>query len=52
MLKNISLILSTEMLKVLCEMGHSDRIVIANANFLAESIEKTPLPFEHMGIVP
>ena len=28
------------MLKVLCEMGHSDRIVIADANFPAESMGK------------
>ena len=35
MLKNIPKILSPEMLKVLCEMGHSDRIVIADANFPA-----------------
>ena len=40
MLKNIPKIISPEMLKVLCEMGHSDRIVIADANFLAERIGK------------
>lgn len=40
MLKNIPKILSPEMLKVLCEMGHSDRIVIADANFPAESMGK------------
>ena len=38
MLKNIPKILSPQMLKVLCEMGHSDRIVIADANFPAESM--------------
>ena len=38
MLKNIPKILSPEMLKVLCEMGHSDRLVIADGNFPAESI--------------
>jgi L-fucose mutarotase len=37
MLKNIPPILSPELLKVLCEMGHSDRIVIADGNFPAES---------------
>lgn len=31
MLKGIPKILSPELLKVLCEMGHSDRIVIAEA---------------------
>ena len=32
--------LSPELLKVLCEMGHSDRIVIADGNFPVESIGK------------
>ncbi len=40
MLKNIPKILSPELLKVLCEMGHSDRIVIADANFPAETMGK------------
>lgn len=40
MLKNIPKIISPELLKILCEMGHSDRIVIADANFPAESIGK------------
>ncbi len=35
MLKNIPPILSPELLKVLCEMGHGDRIVIADGNFPA-----------------
>lgn len=43
MLKNIPKILSPEMLKVLCEMGHSDRIVIADANFPAERIGKNAI---------
>ena len=38
MLKGIPAILSPELLKVLCEMGHSDRIVIADGNFPTESI--------------
>lgn len=38
MLKNIPPILSPEMLKVLCEMGHGDRLVIADANFPSESV--------------
>lgn len=33
MLKNINPILSPELLKILCEMGHGDEIVIADANF-------------------
>ena len=40
MLKGIPSILSPELLKVLCEMGHSDRIVIGNGNFPAESMGK------------
>ncbi len=38
MLKGIPPILSPELLKVLCEMGHSDQIVIADGNFPAESM--------------
>lgn len=40
MLKNIPKILSPELLKVLCEMGHSDRICIADGNFPAETMGK------------
>ncbi len=40
MLKNIPQILSPELLKVLCEMGHSDQIVISDGNFPAESMGK------------
>lgn len=40
MLKGIPEILSPELLKVLCEMGHSDRLVIADGNFPVESMEK------------
>lgn len=40
MLKNIPPILSPELLKTLCEMGHSDRIVIADGNFPVESMGK------------
>ncbi len=40
MLKGIPKIISPELLKVLCEMGHSDRIVIADGNFPVESIGK------------
>ena len=43
MLKNIPKILSPQLLKVLCEMGHSDRIVIADGNFPAESIGKNSI---------
>ncbi len=40
MLKGIPAILSPQLLKVLCEMGHSDTIVIADGNFPAESMGK------------
>ena len=40
MLKGIPKILSPELLKVLCEMGHGDRIVIADGNFPCESVGK------------
>ena len=40
MLKGIPKILSPELLKVLDEMGHSDRIVISDGNFPAETMGK------------
>ena len=40
MLKGIPAILSPQLLKVLCEMGHSDRIVIADGNFPTETVGK------------
>ena len=40
MLKNISRLLSPELLKILCEMGHGDEIVIADANFPSENYGK------------
>lgn len=43
MLKGIPTNLSPELLKVLCEMGHSDTIVLADGNFPAESIGKNSI---------
>ncbi len=40
MLKNIPAILSPELLKVLCEMGHGDELILADGNFPAESVGK------------
>ena len=37
MLKGISPLISPELLKVLCEMGHGDEIVLADANFPSET---------------
>ena len=39
-LKGIPKIISPELLKVLCEMGHGDRLVIADGNFPSESMGK------------
>ena len=43
MLKGIPKIISPELLKVLMEMGHSDRIVISDGNFPAESVGKNAI---------
>ena len=38
MLKNINPLLTPDLLKVLCEMGHGDEVVVADANFTALSL--------------
>lgn len=38
MLKNLSPLLSPDLLKTLCEMGHGDEIVIADGNFPSASL--------------
>ena len=43
MLKGIPKIISPELLKVLSEMGHGDRIVIADGNFPSESVGKNAI---------
>lgn len=43
MLKGIPKIIPPELLKVLCEMGHGDQLVIADGNFPAESIGKNAI---------
>ena len=43
MLKNIPVIIPPILLKVLCEMGHGDSIVIADGNFPAESVGKNAI---------
>lgn len=40
MLKGIPKIISPELLKVICEMGHTDRLIIADGNFPVESLGK------------
>ena len=49
MLKGIPKLLSPELLKVLCEMGHSDRIVIGDGNFPSESIGKDAIVIRYDG---
>lgn len=49
MLKNVPQILSPELLKVLCEMGHSDRLVLADGNFPAESMGKDCIVIRYDG---
>lgn len=43
MLKGIPAIIGPDLLKVLCEMGHGDCIVLADANFPAESVGKNAI---------
>lgn len=40
MLRNVPQILSPELLKIINDMGHGDRIVISDANFPAEAMGK------------
>ena len=40
MLKGIPPVISPELLKALCEMGHGDELVIADGNFPCESVGK------------
>jgi L-fucose mutarotase len=49
MLKNISLLLTPDLLKVLCEMGHGDEIVIADGNFPAHSINERVIRLDGHG---
>lgn len=43
MLKNVPSILSPALLKVLCEMGHGDELVLADGNFPTESVGKNAI---------
>lgn len=49
MLKGISKILSPVLLKILCEMGHGDEIVIADANFPSENYGKRVIRADGIG---
>ena len=50
MLKNIDPLLTPDLLKLLCEMGHGDELVLADANFTAHSLAagKPVLPLDAM----
>ena len=55
MLKNIPPILSPELLKVLAEMGHGDRICIGDGNFPGASMAKPnncvfPVSYTHLDV--
>ena len=43
MLKGIPPIISPELLKALCEMGHGDELIIADGNFPSQSIGKNSI---------
>lgn len=49
MLKGIPKIISPELLKILCEMGHGDEIVLADANFPSENYGKRVIRAEAAG---
>lgn len=49
MLKGIPKNISPQLLKVLCEMGHGDEIVIADANFPAENYGKRVIRADGLG---
>ena len=50
MLKNISPILSPELLKILMEMGHGDEIVIGDGNFPAASVAQRLVRLDGHGV--
>ena len=49
MLKNIPKIVSPQLLKVLCEMGHGDEIVIADGNFPSENYGQRVIRADGLG---
>ena len=49
MLKGIPKIISPELLKILCEMGHGDEIVIADGNFPSENYGKRVIRADGIG---
>ncbi len=49
MLKGIPKIISPQLLKILCEMGHGDEIVIADGNFPSETNGKRVVRADGLG---
>ena len=49
MLKGISKLISPELLKILCETGHGDEIVIADGNFPSENFGKRVIRADGIG---
>ena len=50
MLKGISPLLSPELLKILCEMGHGDELVIGDGNFPAAANAKRLVRADGVGV--
>ena len=50
MLKGISPLISPELLKILCEMGHGDEIVIGDGNFPAASVAQRLVRLDGHGV--
>ncbi len=50
MLKGIPKIITPELLKVLCEMGHGDEIVISDGNFPGNSIGRQIIRYDAIGV--
>lgn len=50
MLKGIPAILGPDLLKVLCEMGHTDEITIGDANFPGHTYAKRVIRMDGIGI--
>lgn len=50
MLKGIPAILSPELLKILCEMGHTDELTIGDGNFPGHTYGKTVIRMDGHGV--
>jgi len=52
MLKNVPKNINPELLKILCEMGHTDEIVIADGNFPGTSLAQNIIRCDSTAILP